>query len=97
MKGYWIILGGEIVDQEAQAEYGRLWAPIAEKYRARLNPTAVPPLLKDTRNTRRVVIVEFPSYRMARDCFDDPAYQAARDMALKASERDLLIVEGELT
>jgi hypothetical protein len=32
MKGYWLILGAAITDQAAQAEYGRRWAPIAEKY-----------------------------------------------------------------
>ncbi|TIO19749.1 MAG: DUF1330 domain-containing protein, partial [Mesorhizobium sp.] len=25
MKGYWLIVGTEISDQEAQAEYARLW------------------------------------------------------------------------
>ncbi len=41
MKGYWLILGTEITDQAAQNDYNRLWAPIAEKYQARLNPTKV--------------------------------------------------------
>jgi hypothetical protein len=36
MKRYWLILGTEITDQVAQDEYNRLWAPIAEKYQARL-------------------------------------------------------------
>lgn len=38
MKGYWLIIGTEISDQEAQAEYARLWKPIGEKYQARSNP-----------------------------------------------------------
>ena len=49
--------GTEVSDQGAQEEYGRLWAPIAEKYQARVNPTATPPLLKEARDTARVVIV----------------------------------------
>jgi hypothetical protein len=36
MKGYWIILGAEVTDLEAQQEYGRLWQPIAQKYDAQL-------------------------------------------------------------
>jgi hypothetical protein len=32
MKGYWLTLGTAVADQSAQDEYGRLWAPIAEKY-----------------------------------------------------------------
>jgi uncharacterized protein (DUF1330 family) len=66
MKGYWLILGTEITDQMAQDEYNRLWAPIAEKYQARINPAKVPPLLKEARNTSRVVIAEFPSFEMAK-------------------------------
>ncbi|MFO1050207.1 MAG: DUF1330 domain-containing protein [Geminicoccaceae bacterium] len=96
MKGYWLILGTEVSDQEAQAEYGRLWAPIAKQYQARLNPTTVPPLLKEARNTARVIVVEFPSYEIARACYDDPSYQEAKRFALKALQRDLLIIEGDL-
>ena len=96
MKGYWLILGTAIADQAAQQEYGRLWAPIAAKYGARLNPGKVPPILKEARDTARVVVVEFPSYEKAKACYEDPAYQAAKEFALKASKRDLIIVEGEI-
>jgi uncharacterized protein (DUF1330 family) len=96
MKGYWLVLGTAIADQAAQTEYHRLWAPIAEKYGARLNPTKAPPLLREARDTSRVIVVEFPSYEMAKDCYEDPVYQEAKRFALKASNRDLLIFEGEL-
>lgn len=96
MKGYWLILGTEISDQEAQSEYGKLWKPIAEKYQARINPLKTPPLLKEARDAHRVVIVEFPSYELARACYDDPAYEEARRFALQASNRELLILSGEL-
>lgn len=96
MKGYWLILGSEITDRGAQDEYNRLWAPIAERYQARLNPTKVPPLLREARNTSRVIFAEFPSYEMAKACYEDPAYQEARQFASQASKRDLLIFEGEI-
>lgn len=96
MKGYWLILGTEISDQAAQAEYGRLWAPIAAKYQARLNPGKSPPMLKEARDAARVIVVEFPSYEIAKACYDDPAYQDALRFALKASKRNLLMFEGEL-
>lgn len=95
MKGYWLILGTEVSDKAAQAEYGKLWAPIAERYKARLNPTSVPPMLKEARDTARVIIVEFPSLEAAKTCYDDPAYQEAKAFALKASKRDLVIVEAD--
>jgi len=95
LKGYWLILGTSVTDQSAQDEYGRLWAPIAQKYQARLNPTNAP-LQKESRDTSRVIGVEFPSLEAARNCYDDPAYQEALTFALKASRRDLLIFEGEI-
>lgn len=96
MKGYWIVLGTEVTDQAAQAEYGRLWAPIAEKYGVKINPAEVPPVLKEARNTARVIIVEFPTYEDAVACYEDPDYQTAKAFANKAAMRDLLILRGEI-
>ncbi len=96
MKGYWLIVGTAIGDQAAQEEYSRLWAPVAAKYQARLNPTKVPPLLKEARDAGRVAVVEFPSYELAQACYDDPAYQEALVFALKASKRTLVMLQGDL-
>jgi uncharacterized protein (DUF1330 family) len=96
MKGYWLILGTEISDQQAQAQYANLWQPIAAKYRARLHPLKVPPILKEARDIQRVVVVEFPSFELAKACYDDVDYAAAKIQALNASDRQLLILEGDL-
>jgi len=96
MKGYWLIIGTEISDQEAQSEYGRLWKPIGEKYGARLNPLKTSPQLKEARDAHRVVMVEFPSFELAKACFDDPAYEEAKRFALRASKRELIMLEGDL-
>ena len=96
MKGYWIILGTAVTDQAAQEEYGRLWRPIAERYDAKINPAKVPPVLKEARDTARVIIVEFPTYDAALACYEDPAYQEAKKMANKAARRDLLIIKAEI-
>ena len=96
MKGYWLILGSAITDQAAQEEYGRLWAPVAAKYGARLVRDSAAVDLKEGRDTARVLLVEFADLATARACYDDPAYAAARDQALKASRRDLVILEADL-
>lgn len=96
MKGYWLILGTAVADQDAQAEYGRLWKPIAEKYHARINPGKVPPVLTEARDAARVVVVEFPSFEAAKACYADPAYKEALKPALQASKRSLVMFEGEL-
>lgn len=96
MKGYWLILGTEISDHAAQSDYGVLWKPIAEKYQAKVNPQKGLPLLKEARDAHRVIVVEFPSLELAKACYDDPAYGEARECAMRASNRELLIFEGEL-
>ena len=96
MKGYWLILGTDISDQEAQNEYGRLWKPLAEKYNARVNPQKVALVLKEARDAHRIVVVEFPSLEVAEACYGDPDYEEARRFALKAADRELILFEGEL-
>lgn len=97
MKGYWLILGGEVTDAAAQAEYGRLWAPVAAKYGAKVLRGAEAPSLTEARaGTTRVLLVEFPGIDAARQCYADPDYAQAAIWAAKASTRDLLILEGDL-
>jgi uncharacterized protein (DUF1330 family) len=96
VKGYWIVLGSELTDPEAQRAYGKLWGPIAEKFGAKLKSLDPGAVLKEAETTRRVVIVEFPSYEQALACYADPAYEEAKQYAFKASKRDLLIIEGDL-
>lgn len=94
MKGYWIILGAEVTDSDAQQEYGRLWKPIAEKYDAKLK--LLDGVLKEASASKRVLAVEFESYEQAKACYEDPAYTEAKVFALRASKRELIIIEGLL-
>jgi uncharacterized protein (DUF1330 family) len=96
MKGYWIISMGDVTDADAQKQYGALWAPIAAKYQAKVRALDAG-ALKEKCFSSRVVLVEFPSLDAARACYDDEAYQAAKVFALRAAERELLIVEGDLS
>ncbi|MBK4995664.1 DUF1330 domain-containing protein [Pseudomonas sp. S37] len=95
MKGYWIILGTAVTDHEAQQEYGRLWAPIAEQYGARLKVLDSAALVEAHTSTR-VLAVEFDSYAQAKACYADPAYSQAKAVALRAYRREVLIIEGDL-
>jgi uncharacterized protein (DUF1330 family) len=95
MKGYWVIFGSDVIDAEAQREYGRLWAPICEKYNAKLR-VLEPGALVEAQSSRRVLTVEFPSYDQAKICYSDPAYTEAKQLALRASSREMIIIEGDL-
>ncbi|RDU99033.1 DUF1330 domain-containing protein [Trinickia dinghuensis] len=96
MKGYWIVLGQDVTDQVAQKQYVELWAPIAEKYQAKLKLLDASVALKESLGTRRVMAVEFPSYAAAKACYEEAAYQNAKEFAVRASKRELLIIEADL-
>ncbi|MCY1382891.1 hypothetical protein D9M69_709590 [compost metagenome] len=96
MKGYWIILGADVKDLQAQQEYARLWQPIGEKYGAILKVLDAS-ALKESRHSSRVLAVEFDSLEKAKACYDDPAYTEAKEFALRAATRELIIIEGQLT
>ena len=42
----------------------------------------------------RTVVLEFPSYRAALDCYHAPEYQAAAALRKGKAEFDLFIIEG---
>lgn len=96
MKGYWLILGTEVKDADAQAEYGRLWAPIAARYGAQVIREGGPVLAESRADTARKLLVEFPDLAAAQACFADPDYKAAAVFAHKAASRDLVIFTADL-
>ena len=95
-EGLFAILGAEVTDQEAQKEYGALWAPLAQQYEARLINGSDAVKLVEARDAFRVLLVEFPSFAAAQACYDDPAYQRARVFALQASKLSLVVLRGEI-
>jgi uncharacterized protein (DUF1330 family) len=96
MKGYWLILGSDVRDGDAQEQYATLWKPVAARFGATVRVLDASVVLREARATRRVVVVEFQSVEHARECYADPAYQDAMQFALAASDRELLIIEGDL-
>lgn len=96
MKGYWLILGTPVTDEAAQKEYGALWAPIAGRYGARLVREQDAVEAREVRDATRVLLVEFPTFEAAKACYDDPAYGEAREHALAAAERSLVLLRGEI-
>lgn len=81
---------------DAQAKYGALWTPISEKYQARLIAAGSSLDLKEARDATRMFLVEFPSFAIAKACYEDPSYQHAKNFALAASNRNLVLLEGEI-
>lgn len=42
----------------------------------------------------RNVVIEFPSYQAALDCYNSDDYQAAKDLRTPVSTGDIVIIEG---
>ena len=92
-KGYWIAR----VDVSDPEQYKRYVAANAEplrKYGAhflvRAGRSETPEGISRSRN----VVIEFPSYEAALECWKSPEYQATIKLRTSISTADLLIIEG---
>lgn len=92
-KGYWIVRV-DVTDQEQYKKYVVANSDALKKYGARFLARAGQYTVAEGSARARNIIVEFPSYRAALDCWNSPEYQAALKFRLSASTIDLLIIEG---
>jgi uncharacterized protein (DUF1330 family) len=92
-KGYWIA-HVDVSDPEKYKEYVRLNGIAFAKYGARFLVRSGPSEMRAGKLRSRHVVIEFPSYQAAKDCYDSPEYKAATAVRVTASEADLVIIEG---
>jgi uncharacterized protein (DUF1330 family) len=93
-KGYWIA-HVEVTDPDQYVHYVEGAKAAFEKYGATF-------LARGGRNEEvegalgrsRHVVIEFPSYQAAHDCFHSPEYQAARQHRLPAGVATITLLEG---
>lgn len=92
-KGYWI---GRITvhDNEAYAAYVAANGPIYAKFGGR-------PLVRggtfegvEGEARDRNVVLEFPSYQAALDCYHSPDYTEVKKLRQRGAISDLIVVEG---
>jgi len=92
-RGYWIA-GVDISDGEAYRKYVQANAAAFAKFGARFLVRGGAFEAREGTARSRHVIIEFPDYQAARDCYDSPEYRRAMAFRRGASDADLLIVEG---
>jgi len=92
-KGYWIVRV-DITDQEKYKEYVAANADPLKKYGARFLVRAGRFENPEGTTRMRNIVIEFPSYQAALDCWNSPEYQAAIKLRLSVSTIDLVIIEG---
>ena len=92
-KGYWIAFV-DVSDPESYKAYVRENAIPFAKYGARFIIRAGAAIHPEGRLRSRTVVIEFPDYQTALDCWNSPEYAKAKAMRENASLADIVIVEG---
>lgn len=92
-KGYWI--GHVTIDDPAGYEaYRQANAAAFSKYGGRFLVRGGTQVVREGQARPRSVVIEFPSYQAALDCYESPEYQAALAVRQPVSNGDIVIVEG---
>ncbi|HEX4984752.1 MAG TPA: DUF1330 domain-containing protein [Burkholderiales bacterium] len=91
----YIIVDIEVHDPAPYEEYRKLVGATLQKYGGRFvvrgGKTEV---LEGSWNPKRVVVLEFESMARAKQWYDSEEYRAPKQMRMKASTGNLLLVEG---
>ncbi len=92
-KGYWIA-HVDVDDLEQYKRYVAANAAPFKQFGARFLVRAGRFENPEGSSRSRNVVLEFPSYQAALDCWHSPEYQAALKLRQPVSTSDLVIIEG---
>jgi len=92
-KGYWIA-HVDVTDPEAYQAYVRANAVAFAKFGGRFLVRGGPYKAAEGVARARQVVLEFKDYATALACYDSQEYQEAKELRAKASQNELVIVEG---
>ena len=92
-KGYWIGRV-DVTNPEGYKKYVAANGPVFAKYGARFLIRGGQFEAVEGEARARNVVIEFPSYQVARDCYRSPEYAEVMAYRKGAGVADILIVEG---
>ena len=92
-KGYWVAFA-DISDPEGYKAYMAENAKAFSKFGARFLARGGRYEAAEGKPRSRTVVIEFPSYQAAVDCYHSPEYAKAKALRIGKSVMDLSIVEG---
>jgi uncharacterized protein (DUF1330 family) len=92
-KGYWVAFA-DISDPEGYKAYMAENAKAFSKFGARFLARGGRYEAAEGKPRSRTVVIEFPSYQAAVDCYHSPEYAKAKALRQGKSVMDLSIVEG---
>lgn len=92
-KGYWIARV-DTSDVDQYKLYVEAATPAYEQYGATFLVRGGTFEAAEGTSRSRNVVIEFPSYQAALDCYNSETYVNARKIRQKISESELIIIEG---
>ena len=94
MKAYWVCIYENIDNAEKLEEYAVKARPVVEKFSGKFLVRGGKNRTNDGIESPRTVVVEFPDYNTAIECYDSGEYQEAHDILKGHVARHHQIVEG---
>ena len=94
MKGYWVCVYEKINNVEKLKEYAVKAKPAVEKFSGKFLIRGGKNRTNEGINSPRTVVVEFPDYNPALECYDSKEYQEAQDILQGYVVRNHQSVEG---
>ena len=94
MKAYWVCVYEKIDNVEKLREYAVKAKPTVEKFSGKFLVRGGKNRTNDGIESPRTVVVEFPDYNTALECYDSREYQEAHDILKGHVVRHHQIVEG---
>jgi uncharacterized protein (DUF1330 family) len=92
-KGYWIARV-DVSDLDAYKRYIAANGPVFAKFGAHFLVRAGAFEAVEGTSRQRNIVIEFPSYTAALDCWHSPEYQEIRKLRADAATSDLIVIEG---
>jgi uncharacterized protein (DUF1330 family) len=92
-KGYWIA-HVDVTDPEGYKPYQAANAVPFSKFGARFLVRGGQQEVVEGKARARTVVMEFPSYQAALDCYRSPEYAASKALRKGKAEVDLFVIEG---
>ncbi|MBB4009560.1 DUF1330 domain-containing protein [Allorhizobium taibaishanense] len=94
-KGYWIARV-DVRDAERYKDYVSTAKPAFERFGAVFLARGGKTDAVEGPGRARNVIIEFPSFQAAYDCYHSPEYQAAVKIRQEVADGEIVLVEGAL-
>ena len=94
MKAYWVCVYEKINNAEKLKKYAVKAKPAVEKFSGKFLVRGGKNRTNDGIKSPRTIIVEFPDYNTAVECYDSAEYQEAHDILKGHVVRHHQIIEG---